>query len=70
MTLDQLWRIALEHFPLAHITEDVDGEIVIATGLMMEGNTRLVMLGLTAANIPAKYQSDVQLREMTSEDIA
>ena len=69
MTLDQLWRIALEHFPLAHITEDLDGEIVIATGLMMEGNTRLVMLGLTAANIPAKYQSDVQLREMTSEDL-
>ena len=69
MTLDQLWRIALEHFPLAHITEDLDGEIVIATGLMMEGNTRLVMLGLTAANIPAKYQSDVQLREMTGEDI-
>ena len=69
MTLDQLWRIALEHFPACHITEDIDGEIVIATGLMMEGPP-LGMQNLTVANIPAKYQSDVQLREMTSEDIA
>ena len=68
MTLDQLWRIALEHFPACHITEDIDGEIVIATGLMMEGPP-LGMQGLTAANIPAKYQSDVQLREMTGEDL-
>jgi len=69
MTLDELTRIALEHFPMAHITEDIDGEIVIATGLIMEGPP-LGMQGLTAANIPEKYRSDVQLREMTSEDIA
>ena len=69
MTLDDIYKLALKHFPLAHITEDMDGEIVIATGLMMEGPP-LGMQNLTVANIPAKYQSDVQLREMTSEDIA
>ena len=36
MTLDKLFRIALEHFPMAHITEDLDGEIRIHTGLMYE----------------------------------
>jgi len=68
MTLDQLWRIALEHFPACHITEDIDGEIVIATGLIMEGPP-LGMDGLTVANIPAKQQQHVQLREMTGEDL-
>ena len=36
MTRDKLFRIALEHFPMAHITEDLDGEIRIHTGLMYE----------------------------------
>jgi|TARA_R110000824_G_scaffold87904_1_gene216356 hypothetical protein len=68
MTLEELWEIALDHFPACHITEDLDGEIVIATGMKMEGPP-MGMQGLTAANIPPKYQSYVQLREMTHEDI-
>jgi hypothetical protein len=68
MTLDEVYRVAQKHFPLAHITEDIDGEIMIATGMIMEGPP-LGMVGLTATNIPAKYQSDVQLREITSEDL-
>jgi len=77
MTLDDIYKLALKHFPLAHITEDMDGEIVIATGMKMEDEVRrprrslpLGMQGLTAANIPGKYHADIQLREMTSEDIA
>ena len=68
MTLDDLFKLALEHFPMATIQEDLEGEIVIYTGLMYDAP--LGYNGFGPQNIPAKYRPDMELREMTSEDIA
>ena len=66
MTLDKLFRIALEHFPMAHITEDLDGEIRIHTGLMYEPP-----LGVSGGpqNLPANRRNEVELREMDEGDL-
>ena len=68
MTLDDLFRLALEHFPMANIQEDLEGEIVIYTGLMYDAP--LGYNGFGPQNIPKKYLDDIELREMNSEDIA
>ena len=68
MTLDALFRLALEHFPMATIQEDLEGEIVIYTGLMYDAP--LGHNGFGPQNIPEKRRNDIQLREMNSEDIA
>ena len=68
MTLDDLFRLALEHFPMANIQEDMDGEVIIYTGLMYDAP--LGYNGFGPQNIPAKYRPDMELREMNHEDIA
>ena len=66
MTLDDVFRIALEHFPMAHITEDLDGEIRIHTGLVYEPP-----LGVDGGpqNLPANRRHEVDLRELNGEDL-
>ena len=66
MTLDDLFKIA-QQFPMANIQEDMDGEVVIYTGLMYDAP--LAYDGFGPQNIPAKYRPDMELREMTHEDI-
>ena len=41
MTLDDVFRIALEHFPLCHVGEDTEGQVVIFTGMMVDKNQEL-----------------------------
>ena len=67
MTLGELFETAIEKFPLANIQEDIDGEVIIYTGLMYDAP--LGYDGFGPQNIPAKYRPDMELREMTSEDI-
>ncbi len=40
-TLDDVFRIALEHFPLCHVGEDTEGQVVIFTGMMIDDNQKL-----------------------------
>ena len=67
MTLDELFRAALEKFPMANIQEDIDGEIIIYTGLMYDAP--LGYDGFGPQNIPAKYWGDIELKDMTAEDL-
>ena len=66
MTLDDIFSIALEHFPRAHITEDLDGEVRIHTGLIMDRP-----LGATGGpqNVPHNCRVNVRLREMNEGDL-
>ena len=41
MRLDDVFRIVLKHFPLCHVGEDVEGEVVIFTGMMVDKNQEL-----------------------------
>ena len=41
MTLDDVFRIALKHFPLCHVGEDSEGEVMIFTGMMVDDNQEL-----------------------------
>ena len=67
MTLDELFSVAYYNFPQAHVSEDLDGEIIIHTGLMWEAP--MGFAGYGPQNIPDKVQPHVELREMTGEDI-
>ena len=40
-TLDDVFRIALEHFPLCHVGEDAEGQVVIFTGMVIDDNQKL-----------------------------
>ena len=66
MTLDDIFRIALEHFPMAHIPEDLDGEVRIHTGLIMDRP-----LGATGGpqNVQPDHRQFVELREMNERDL-
>ena len=68
MTLAELFDIAFEKFPMANVQEDIDGEVIIYTGLMYDAP--LGHNGFGPQNIPEKRRNDIQLREMNSEDIA
>ena len=67
MTLDDIFRIALEHFPMAHITEDLDGEVRIHTGLIMDRP----LGGATGGpqNVQPDHRQFVELREMNEGDL-
>ena len=67
MTLDDLFKLALEHFPMAEVQEDLDGQVIIYTGLMYDAP--LGYNGFGPQNIPPKHRADTELREMTHEDI-
>jgi hypothetical protein len=41
MKLDDVFRIALKHFPMCHVIEDMEGEVVIFTGLVSDKNQEL-----------------------------
>ena len=41
MNLDELFKIAVEHFPLCHVGEDSEGEVIIFTGLISDENQEL-----------------------------
>ena len=67
MTLDELFRTALEKFPMANIQEDIDGEVIIYTGLMYD--PPLGYDGFGPQNIPVKYWGDIELRDMNAKDL-
>ena len=41
MKLDDVFRIALKHFPMCHVIEDMEGEVVIFTGMICDENHEL-----------------------------
>ena len=66
MNLDELFKIA-QQFPMANIQEDLEGEIIIYTGLIFD--PPLGYSGYGPQNIPAKHRQHIELREMTHEDV-
>ena len=67
MTLEELFDIAFEKFPMANVQEDIDGEVIIYTGLMYDAP--LGYDGFGPQNIPEKYWGDIELREMNAKDL-
>ena len=67
MMLSELFSVAYQTFPKAHISEDMDGEIIIHTGLMWEAP--FGFQGHGPQNIPEKVQPTVELREMNAKDL-
>jgi len=51
MTLDDVFRIALEHFPLCHVGEDSEGEVIIFTGMVRNENTMSELREMTDEDI-------------------
>ena len=66
MPLEELYKIA-EQFPMANVQEDIDGEVVIYTGLMYEAP--LGYGGSGPQNIPPLNRCDVDLRDMNAKDL-
>jgi len=67
MTLEELYKIT-EQFPMADVQEDLDGEVIIYTGWMYDAP--LGYAGSGPQNIPPRRRGEIELREMTHEDIA
>jgi len=67
MTLEELFDIAFEKFPMANVQEDIDGEVIIYTGLMYE--PPLGYAGSGPQNIPRLNRCDVDLRPMNAKDL-
>jgi hypothetical protein len=67
MTLGELFETAIEKFPMANIQEDIDGEVIIYTGLMYDAP--LGYDGFGPQNIPEKYWGDIELRDMNAKDL-
>lgn len=67
MTLEELFDIAFEKFPMANVQEDIDGEVIIYTGLMYEAP--LGYAGSGPQNIPSHNRCDVDLRPMNEKDL-
>ena len=67
MMLDELFSAAYQTFPKAHISEDMDGEIIIHTGLIWEAP--FGFQGFGPQNIPDKVMPHVELREMNEGDL-
>ena len=51
MTLDDVFRIALKHFPLCHVGEDIEGEVVIFTGMVRNENSMSELREMTDEDI-------------------
>jgi hypothetical protein len=66
MTLDELYKI-VEQFPMADVQEDLDGQVIIYTGLMYDAP--LGRAGSGPQNIPSHNRCDVDLREMNEGDL-
>ena len=67
MTLAELFDIAFEKFPMANVQEDIDGEVIIYTGLMYEAP--LGYGGSGPQSIPRHNRRDVDLRPMNAKDL-
>ena len=67
MTLAELFDIAFEKFPMANVQEDIDGEVVIYTGLMYDAP--LGYTGSGPQSIPRHNRCDVDLRPMNAKDL-
>jgi len=67
MTLEELYKIAFEKFPMANVQEDIDGEVIIYTGLMYDAP--LGYAGSGPQNIPSHNRCDVDLRPMNEKDL-
>ena len=67
MTLAELFDIAFEKFPMANVQEDIDGEVVIYTGLMYEAP--LGYAGSGPQSIPRHNRCDVDLQPMNAKDL-
>ena len=67
MKLSELFGVAYHAFPKAHVSEDMDGEIIIHTGLMWEAP--FGFQGYGPQNIPLEVQPTVELREMNEGDL-
>jgi hypothetical protein len=67
MTLEELFDIAFEEFPMANVQEDIDGEVIIYTGLMYDAP--LGYAGSGPQNIPRLNRCDVDLRPMNAKDL-
>ena len=67
MMLSELLSVTYQTFPKAHIAEDLEGEIIIYTGLMWEAP--FGFQGHGPQNIPEKVQPTVELREMNERDL-
>jgi len=67
MTLAELFDIAFEKFPMANVQEDIDGEVIIYTGLMYEAP--LGYAGSGPQSIPLHNRCDVDLRPMSVKDL-
>ena len=66
MTLDELYKI-VEQFPMADVQEDLDGQVIIYTGLMYDAP--LGRAGSGPQNIPSHNRCDVDLRDMNEGDL-
>lgn len=51
MKLDDVFRIAVEHFPLCHVGEDNGGQVIIFTGMVRDGNTKSELREMTDEDI-------------------
>ena len=67
MTLEELFDIAFEEFPMANVQEDIDGEVIIYTGLMYDAP--LGYAGSGPQNIPRLNRCDIDLRPMNAKDL-
>jgi|TARA_Y100000034_G_C6698825_1_gene308064 hypothetical protein len=67
MNLGEFFGAVYHAFPLAHVSEDLDGEIIIHTGLIWEAP--FGFQGYGPQNIPDKVQPTVELREMNEGDL-
>jgi len=66
MTLEELYNIA-QQFPMWQVEQDLDGQIIIYTGLMYEAP--LGYAGSGPQNIPPLNRCDVDLRAMNAKDL-
>ena len=67
MNLGEFFGAVYHTFPKAHVSEDLDGEIIIHTGLIWEAP--FGFQGYGPQNIPEKVQPTVELREMNEGDL-
>jgi len=66
MTLEELYNIA-QQFPMWQIDQDLDGQIIVYTGLMFD--PPLGYSGCGPQNIQAHHRPHVELREMNERDL-
>ena len=51
MRHEDVFRIAVEHFPLCHVGEDSEGEVIIFTGMVRNENSMSELREMTDEDI-------------------